>query len=128
MTRLALQRRLRASAFIVTAVLIAACKDSTAPQPSPHGNWSGTTDGMTLNLNLTVNGGTVTGTGSFVGGGETFPLSVTGDFSHPIVALTLSSTQFAPVAFTSVSVTATTMTARLNGSGFENDAIILNRK
>lgn len=85
---------------------------------------------QTLTLTLVENSGTVTGAGSLVASNGsnslTLPLAVSGAYSAPTLALTMTSTGYQPIAL-SVTVSRDAMSGTMNGSGYTNEAVTLSR-
>jgi len=107
------------------ALSAAACgKDSTAPDPPPSvsGSWSGSSQGVTLNLTLQEGtDGAVSGSGNMAGGTDNIALVVRqGTHVHPNLTLILGATGYEDMNFTATVTTATQMAGTLNGSGFSD--------
>ncbi len=95
-----------------------------------EGAWSGTVNpGGTLVLNLTETNGNVTGTGTLTAPGFGVNISASGTYvpSTASASLTLTSQGFEPMNL-NATVTETRMVGSLNGSGFNNAAISLDRQ
>jgi hypothetical protein len=109
-------------------MMLAACGDGgTEPNPNVTGTWGGQSGATTLTLTLIeASDGTVTGSGNVANPQNAALALRAGTHVFPNLSLTL-----APFGFTDVdligTVTATTIAATLNGSGFNNLAIELTR-
>lgn len=119
--------------MMALALSAAACKDSgTAPEPDPtvSGSWSGTSQGLTMNLTLSEGvGGAVSGSGNIVGDADNLALIVRqGTHVYPNLTLILGATGFQDLNFTARLSSATQMTGTLNGSGFDNFNLNLTKK
>lgn len=106
--------------------------DSNDTTPTVEGQWTGTitTDEGSGDLSLTLNegdDGAVTGTGNLVVPGDALALTVTGNYSPPTVSLTMSAEGFEPMNLTGT-VSSSAITGTLNGSGFVNISLTLDRE
>jgi hypothetical protein len=106
--------------------------DGNDNTPTVEGQWSGTitTAEGSGDLGLTLNegaNGAVTGTGNLVVPGDALALTVTGNYSPPTVSLTMSSQGFEPMNLTGT-VSSSAITGTLNGSGFVNISVTLDRQ
>lgn len=118
----------RCIAALVLAVTLAACGDDGGPSiPSASGTWSGGVGSATLTLTLTEDDGAVTGAGSLAGPGGSIALTAQGTHAHPSMSLTLTSQGFEDLNFQGEFVDDDSVDGRLNGSGYQNDAITLRR-
>lgn len=127
-------RALRALAACILVYGIAACGgDSNGPKRiEVEGSWSGTvvddngaSDG--LSLALTETNGSVTGNGTFIAGTTSVAVQASGTYAPPTVSLTISAPSFEPVNLTA-SVDESKMAGTINGSGFLNAAVNLQRQ
>lgn len=122
-------RRFLASILVFGAL---ACGGGTpaAPVTTVDGTWNGNAGGYQVSLGLTQTDTTVTGTGIMAGNTGVVQLDVQGTFHTPDVSLTLTASGFAEqVLFTGkLSATAPQITGQLNGSGFNQLSITLNKK
>lgn len=115
------------------AALLWACggDDSSGPStPDIAGAWSGTVQPSgTLVLNLSETNGNVTGNGTLTAPGVGVSITASGTYvrSTASASLTLSSPGFETVNL-NATVTDTKMVGSLNGSGFVNAAISLDRQ
>jgi hypothetical protein len=124
----------RTLARILPVVLLAAagCGDgSTGPARTVTGTWSGTFSlgGPTgvLALVLDQERSVVSGTGTIGGSGQTLPLSADGTFVRPTLSVTLTAEGFTPMNLTG-RLDDDTITGTLNGSGFVDVAVTLERQ
>jgi hypothetical protein len=130
-----LRRHVRSFALLaaVLALPLAGCGgDSTAPSNEVlTGTWSGTVQAsqttVTLTMTITETNGAVTGTGQFNGGGAGLPVTVSGTFTSPNADLAITAEGFA-ASTVKGTVSGTQMKATLNGSGFVNQPITMQRQ
>jgi hypothetical protein len=128
------QASMRRIAVLSLALALAACGgDSTSPPPSFTGTWTadaidgGTAFTVTV-ITVEQNAGQITGTGSFtVGDAGGIALTVTGTHVYPQVSLTLKASGFQDSNITGTFLDRNTVQARLNGSGFANTPMMLQR-
>ena len=117
---------------LAMALAPAACGDSaTAPEiPTVSGSWSGTSQGLTLNLTLSEGaGGAVAGSGNISGGGYNLALIVRqGTHNDPAVSLILGATGYEDMNFAGRMSSEMDITGTLNGSGFDNFNFNLTKK
>lgn len=121
--------------ILVLALAAAGCGDSsespTEPEtkPSIAGSWSGSSQGVSLQLVVQQSeSGALSGSGTLSSGSEFLALTVTsGAYSHPNVSMTLQNEQFEEMNYTG-SASGTTIAGSLNGSGFSNFTLNLNRQ
>ena len=119
--------------LVALALAATACKDnSTGPAapPTVSGSWSGTSQGLTLNLTLSEGvGGAVSGSGNIAGGGLNLALVVRqGTHVDPNLTLILGATGYEDMNFAARLSSATQMTGTLNGSGFDNYNLNLTKR
>jgi hypothetical protein len=120
--------------LVALALAATACKDSsTAPAtpPTVSGSWSGTSQGLTLNLTLSEGAdGAVAGSGNLAGdGGGNLALIVRqGTHVDPNLTLILGATGYEDMNFAARLSSTTQMTGTLNGSGFDNYNLNLTKK
>jgi hypothetical protein len=81
-----------------------------------------------LNSTGTGTGGAVTGTGTISGAGTPLAITVTGTHSHPNVSLNANAPGFEPMNFQGTFTNDNTINGTLNGSGFDNFALTLQRQ
>lgn len=119
--------------LLMTAALLLGCggDDSSGPStPEVEGAWSGTVNpGGTLVLNLSETNGNVSGNGTLTAPGFGVNISASGTYvrSTASASLTITSPGFEPMNL-NATVTDTRMVGSLNGSGFNNAAISLDRQ
>lgn len=123
------------SSTILCSILLFACGggDSVAPaRVEAEGVWSGVirdnggTAAGTLVLTLSETNGAVTGNGNVTTASDAFAITTTGTYAPPSLSLTVRATGFQDMNLTAT-VGETNMTGTLNGSGFLNSGITLNR-
>ena len=128
-------RRLSRVAFLLIflPVVLLACGDSTTePEPDPlvTGAWSGTSQGVALNLTLSEGaGGSVSGSGNLAGPSDNFSLIVRqGTHSHPSLSLVLGATGYEDINFTGQVLGENQLSGTLNGSGFDDFNLNLSQR
>ncbi len=90
------------------------------------GSYSGTTDGVTLSLTLTDNGGSISGSGTFGDATDTFAVSVAGTRNGSTATLQVSSPELVPLTFTgTVSSNGSSFTGNLTGTGSDGSSILI---
>ena len=124
---------MRAPLAVLALLVLAACSDSNEPSRiEVEGSWTGqfTTSGgtaVTLNMTLIETAGAVTGNSTLVSSGGSLAETVTGTYSPPSVSLNFHSEGFSDSNLAGT-VGETTLTGTLNGSGFNNIALTLQRQ
>ncbi len=117
---------------LALVLALAACGDNgTEPElPTVSGSWSGTSQGMTLNLTLSEGvGGAVSGSGNIAGPDGNISLIVRqGTHAHPDVSLVLGTQGYQDMTFSGRMSGDTQITGTLNGSGFDNYNFNLGRR
>jgi PKD repeat protein len=100
--------------------------------PSMSGTWQGTFDldgsQVTTNMILTESGGSVSGSGAFQTSGGSLAFTVTGTHPHPTVALTLMASGFEDTNYSGTFTGNNTVAGALNGSGFNDEPLTINRQ
>lgn len=110
------------------ATLLGACGgDSTAPEPSIVGTWSGALQTGTMTVTLSLNESAISGSGSLIGPSESIAMTVTGTFSRPNVSLNMVAVGYEPMNYTGT-LDEDVILGRINGSGFVNVTVNLNRQ
>ena len=113
---------------VVLALCLAACKgDPVAPPDTPAGSWFGVGALTAISMSLTVEGSSVTGTGTLDGSA----VAISGSYqasSSPTAMLTLSANGKSPVTFRVTVLTSSGMGGYLNGGRFTEFAVLLNRR
>jgi hypothetical protein len=111
-----------------------ACGDSSGPSaPSMTGTWSGNTSAggvpFTFSMTVTAAGQQVSGNGQFmVQGGGSVVFTVAGNHVHPNVSLTIMATGSQDAIYTGSFTNNSSISGQLNGSGFVNVGLTLNRQ
>ena len=110
---------------------VMSCKDQgPPPPPTVDGAWAGASGNFTFNLTLAQSGSTVTGSGQVGGPDESLALTVSsGTFVAPNVSMVLSAQGFQPMNYSGALATnnSNQIIGRVNGSGFQNDVLVLTR-
>lgn len=122
---------LRTSRFVLSAIVaLAAASCGDDPDPTVSGAWLGISQGVTLQLTLSQNDmGTVTGSGTIASEATTTALTVgSGTHVYPNLSLTLQLTGFEDMNYTGTLSSPTTISGSLNGSGFDDFAINLEKQ
>jgi len=116
-------------ALSVLAALLACGGSPAAPKPvSLTGTWIGTSATGTWNLTLSEAADhSISGSGTVQSGGTSIAVTVTGTHADPAVSLTLASSGFADTNYSAHLTSATEMSGTLNGSGFSNEVLVLDR-
>lgn len=108
---------------ILLAIFVFNCSDDdnsnpvNSNNPSLAGNWTGTGAMLVIEMNLTQNGTSVSGSGTMQG---ILACSVSGSNNYPDVSLTFLVTGAQPTTFTGAFSHQDTVSGKLNGSGFTN--------
>lgn len=115
--------------ILASLLVIVGCSDGTAPEvPSMAGSWSGNFRGATVTFTATEDNRNIVGNGHISAGVESIALTISGTHVHPDVALTLTAIGFQEMAFSGMFSSDTQITGRLNGSGFNNEQVVLIRQ
>jgi hypothetical protein len=116
------------SALALFATLAACGSSSTAPAATIAGSWVGPTGTQVLSLTLVTNNGMVSGSGTITRTPTgTRALTVSGSFTGSTFTATLSSGIASPFQITAT-LSESTLTGSLNGSGFAGDPVIMQRQ
>jgi hypothetical protein len=96
-----------------------------------QGKWSGTfqadSQDVSLTLNLSEASGAVTGDGTLVTSAGSFPLTVSGTYDSPRLALAITTPGFDEVSLVAI-VAEQTMTGTIGGGGFSNETFTLDKQ
>lgn len=118
--------------YLVPAVFlaIAACSDSTGPEaPSLTGQWSGTSQGITLTVTLSEDAsGALSGSGTFSVTGGAIAVTITGSHAHPAVSFTLTANGIEDSNYSGTVTSPDRIDGSLSGSGFNAFQIPLVRQ
>lgn len=130
------RRKTRTIVLLALTAALAACGDdpvAVVPDPTVGGSWSGVfaIEGLQFTLDVTMiefEDGTVTGNGTLsVDGGSIAWTISSGVHVFPDLSLILDSPGFESLSLTG-QVSESAITAELNGSGFDEDVVILRRE
>jgi hypothetical protein len=118
---------------LTTLMASAACSDSMSPPPAFTGTWTGATasGGTAFNVTMTTTeaNGQISGSGLFtVGSAGGIAFTVTGSHAHPQVSLTIGSSGAQDANFSGRFTSDRVVDGTLNGSGFVNVPLILQRQ
>lgn len=92
------------------------------------GSWSGSTDRQTFNMVLEeAPNGAVTGSGTGMQNGVTTAMTVSGSHAHPSISFTMEMQGFQDINFSGAFTTNHRIAGNINGSGFNNIRLTLNR-
>ncbi len=125
--------RARTALSGLALLVVTACSggDSTTPTPVVTGHWVGPfTTGTTaaqMDLTLTETSGTVSGNGTLTAATQAIAVSTTGTYSPPSISLSITAAGFNELNY-SATVSDSTMTGTLNGSGFVATALTLHKR
>jgi hypothetical protein len=113
--------------WVVAAVLLAGCGDSSGPPPiEVEGQWSGSIGQENLSLTVQETSGALAGSGSLNNGTDAVAVTVTGTFTRPSVAIVLHADGFNDIDIQG-NVGETSLTGSANGSGYVNATVNLTR-
>lgn len=123
---------------VVVGLMLVSCggDGGVIAPPNPidvQGSWSGTfpadsgTQEVSLALELAEADGAVTGTGTLVSAGGTFPLTAKGTYDSPRLSLGLTTPGFDAVSLVAL-VAEQSMTGTIGGGGFSNETFTLERQ
>ncbi|HEY8259128.1 MAG TPA: hypothetical protein VIG08_15835 [Gemmatimonadales bacterium] len=120
---------------VAALLVLAACGGGdgiTPPDPiDVEGTWDGTfqadSQDVSLTLNLTESNGTVNGDGTLITSAGTFPLTITGTYDSPRLALAITTPGFDLVSLVAI-VGKDSMTGTIGGGGFDNQIFTLDRQ
>jgi hypothetical protein len=122
---------------VAFALVLGACGNGDGITPpeeiDAEGTWSGTfpvsggSQDVSLTLVLTETDGAVTGTGTLVTSAGSFPLTVSGTYDAPRLALGITTPGFDPVSVVAI-VGEQSMTGTIGGGGFNNETFTLDRQ
>ena len=116
--------------LVLILALVGACGDSTGPAiATPVGLWSGTSEGITLRLLLAPpERGSFSGSGTITTPTRSHSVTATGTHVHPHVSLTLMIGGFEDINFQGQFEGRNEIVGTLNGSGFADLALTLQRQ
>lgn len=120
---------------LAVALCVVSCGGDTPTEPAPiavQGTWNGpvqvtSSSSGSMALTLTETNGTVSGSGTLAASGGSVAVTANGTYVPPTLSLTISAPGFSDLNLTAT-VGEQQMTGTLNGSGFLNSAVILNRQ
>jgi hypothetical protein len=110
--------------------LLAACGDGPTdpPIPSLTGRWTGTTGDIAVDLTLTETGGALSGSGHLAAPSMSLAITATGTHAHPNVSMTIRAQGYEDMDYSGTMSGDAAIVGRLNGSGFTNEGLTLNRR
>lgn len=118
-----------ATAALLAFLATAACgKDATGVSASLNGTWSGSAQGISVQLNLTESTDSVTGTGSLSGPSIGLAITVIGTRSRGDVNLWFSANGYVSASYAAQFANDNTLSGTLSGSGFNNVSLSLLRR
>lgn len=120
-------RRLFVVVFSMAVLTAGGCRDSTAPEPTIAGAWSGSGGGISMSMSLTESAHAVTGNGSMSGPDGALAMTVTGTFTNPNFSLTVTAQGYENMNFAGT-LSGNSATGVMNGSGFNQVGMTLTRK
>ena len=128
---------LRPTIALAFALVLGACSSGGGITPpasvDAEGTWAGHFPAgsggqdVSLTLVLTETDGVVTGTGTLVTSTGSHPLTVTGTYDAPRLALGITTPGFDPVSVVAI-VGEQSMTGTIGGGGFNNESFTLDRQ
>lgn len=114
---------------LVFATLTACDSGPTEPPiPSLTGRWTGTSGEMAVDITLTETDGSLTGSGNLTWDSGSLAVTTTGTHAHPNVSMTIRATGYQDIDYTGSMSGDAAISGRLNGSGFTNAGLTLNRR
>jgi hypothetical protein len=114
--------------LFLLSFIVVACSDSSGSRtPSLTGSWGGTLEGATVNFVATETSNSISGNGFISSGELSIAITLTGTHAHPNVSLTIQSSGFEDMSFTGSFVSDDQIAGRVNGSGFVNTTLSINR-
>jgi len=123
----------RHSLTVLALVGALGCSDSMGPPPAFTGTWVGTTaaggTAFSVSMTTTESNGQISGSGLFtVGSAGGVAFTVTGTHSHPQVSITILSTGLQDANYSGRFTSDRVVASTLNGSGFANVPVTLQRQ
>ncbi len=117
---------------LVALLIVAGCGSHSSPAAPERaagltGAWSGSGSGLTMSLALTESGSQFSGTGYMSGGGS-LACSVAGTYVEPNISMTIHVTGYEDSNFTGRFSDANTISGKMNGSGFVDEAVVFVRQ
>ena len=119
------------SVALLLILFVLSCSDDdksnpvNSNNPSLAGSWNGSGGILTIQMNLTQSGTSVSGSGTMQG---VLACTVSGTNNYPDVSLTFSVTGTQPTVFSGVFSHQDTVSGQLNGSGFTNYDMVFVRQ
>lgn len=118
----------RRRGIAVVAGLSLGCGGSTSPRTTVDGGWQGIAGADTVTITLASTGQSVSGSGTIAVAGSTpYPVTISGTFVVPTLAVTLTSTQHAPLTL-AATLGNGTLAGALDGGAYADVVIVLRRK
>ncbi|MFW6085161.1 MAG: hypothetical protein ACODAA_08110 [Gemmatimonadota bacterium] len=122
--------RALSAGILALMLVVTACGDDapTEPEtPTVNGSWTGSGGDFSFDLTLSESeSGSISGSGT-AEADEPLSLTISGTHAHPDVSLTMSSSGYSDLNFSGEFSGDDTIHGSLNGSGFDNFALTLNR-
>ncbi len=122
---------------LAAALVLTACGGGDGVTPPAtvdvEGTWAGTfpaDDGsqeVSLTMNLTDTEGAVSGDGTLVTSAGSFPLTISGTYDSPRLALAITTPGFDLVSLVAI-VAEESMTGTIGGGGFNNETFTLDKQ
>jgi hypothetical protein len=119
--------------FGLATLLLAGCSDDPSDDPtapvaaSVTGTWVGSSDGINMTVSLVQSGTDVTGTSTMNSVAASVNLVAEGTFIDRTLTISLTSPELEPATY-SGSLSGSTLTGTINGSGFANFPMTLSRQ
>jgi hypothetical protein len=127
----------RRQIVVACALVLTACGGGDGITPpktlDAEGTWSGTFPAngggqdVSLTMDLTETNGAVTGNGTLVTSEGSFPLTITGTYDSPRLALAVTTPGFDLVSLVAI-VGEQSMAGTIGGGGFSNETFTLDRQ
>lgn len=124
-------RKLLLFPLVLLSLLAVGCKDDgpTEPEiPSFTGTWLGDINGSAFEVTATERDGDISGSGVISFGTERVAITVAGTHAHPNLSLTISSAGYEDFNFSGNFTNENRVSGTLNGSGFADEPVTLNRQ
>lgn len=121
-----MRRRFLALALFASVL---GCSDTLGPVQTIDGRWDGIQNGYSMSLVVAQAGEVVTGYADIANIGGFVEGDVSGTFKYPNIELTIQVPNFDPITYKgTMSTTQAVINARLNGAGFVNVEVTLEKR